>query len=320
MADVVDGFTIGMPHMAPGRLSEVELLKLLGDAQWTAIARALGRGTAAVAGPDGERLYASFASIDLGFPEARPLWSFGEGDRVELHGRFAAFARRYVEGRFTLDGAAPGAEQPWAHLASTFVARHGGNARLKVVEPLGMAEADLPALAALPAGIVAHQEAAVLGGFSDDPPLPLGPAAEYSWPIVPESDLNGAGLVYFARYVAMMDHAVRRWTCERMGRPVSLPLADALVTERRRVAYFANAEPTDTVRCVVRGGWLDGEVAEVPGNRVRHGRLRFSVDLYRASDGVWMATSTVRKALAVPAVDKATSLEAGRLRAAALGG
>ena len=40
--------TIGMPHMVPNRLSEVELLKCLGAFQWASIATKLGRQSRAI--------------------------------------------------------------------------------------------------------------------------------------------------------------------------------------------------------------------------------------------------------------------------------
>lgn len=317
------GFVVGMPHMVPGWLSPVELLKVLGDWQWTAVADALGRPIDQVAAEDGERLYASFASVDVGFPAARPLPRFGEGARVHARGRVAAYGRRFVEGLYLFDadplpaGATDGVRDPaslaekglpWASLTSTFVARQGGNARLKVVEPVG---ADtMPPLGALPAGLAEHQVVAATGRIAGEPAgPPLAPAATFAWPILPESDLNGAGLLYFARYVAIQDFAIRRLLGEGLDRPVSAPLIARLATTRQRVFYFANAEPWDTVRVRVQGWARPSEAAG----------FVFRADLFRGSDGVWMAAALAEKALVVPEGDKALRLEAGRLLAS-LGG
>lgn len=308
------GFVVGMPHMVPGWLSVVELLKVLGDWQWAAVADALGRPIAEVVGEDGERLYASFASVDLGFSDRCPHARFGEGARVHARSRVAAFGRRFVEGlhRFDAeplrDGATDGVhdaaalaagDTPWACLTSTFVARQGGNARLKVLEPVGGAA--LPVLNALPAGLAEHQAVAETGRVPGEPDgPPMAPAATFAWPILPESDLNGAGLLYFARYVAIQDFAIRRLLAEGLEAPVSAPLIARLATTRQRVFHFANAEPWDTVRVRIRG-WA------------RAGGFVFRADLHRASDGVWMAAALAEKALVVPEGDKALRLEAGRL-------
>ena len=77
-------FTVGMPHMVPNRLSEVELLKSLGAFQWASIATGLGRQSSEIVNVQNERLYASFVNVELAFPPHRSLDSFEEGARVGL--------------------------------------------------------------------------------------------------------------------------------------------------------------------------------------------------------------------------------------------
>ena len=45
-----------------------------------------------------------------------------------------------------------------------------------------------------------------------------------TYTIAIENDLNGAGLLYFARYVAMMNYAERTFLLCRLHRPFSLQL------------------------------------------------------------------------------------------------
>lgn len=313
------GFTVGMPHMVPGWLSVVELLKLVGDWQWGAVADALGRSIDALVSQEGDRLYASFVNVDVGFPEPAPLVAFGEGAKVHARGRVAAFGGRFVEGLYLFDVAPLSGDdtakitgpaslaasgRAWASLTSTFVSRQAGNARLKVWEPAAMRGSDMPVLGALPAGIVEHQEVAASGQIpGEGEGRLLAPARTFDWPILPESDLNGAGLLYFARYVAIQDYAIRRLLSEGLDRPLSAALVARLVTTRQRVHYFANAEPWDTVRVRIEGRVLPA------------GGFAFRADLHRLSDGAWMAAALVEKALAVPEGDKALRLEAGRLHA-----
>ena len=101
-------FTVGMPHMVPDKVSEVELLKLLGAWQWESIAGWLGCRSSEIASEAGERLYASFINIELNLPPPFGQDFFQEGVRIEGVNRVAFFAGRFVEG-FLVFGRGPGA-------------------------------------------------------------------------------------------------------------------------------------------------------------------------------------------------------------------
>jgi probable biosynthetic protein (TIGR04098 family) len=330
-------FTVGMPHMVPNKLSEVELLKWLGNYQWDSISRALGRRSHEITSLDKERLYASFISVELFFPPSRPIDAFQEGSTVSVRSRIAVYGRRFVEGLLLFDSEAvpPSAtegvttkadlvrtDRPFAYFTNAFVARSGSNTKLKVFEPEGMDSASVTALKSSPAGITEHQQVQATGTIDAELPegaTPLaagGAGAELVYKISPESDLNGAALLYFARYVAMMDYGVRRFMSERLPRPVSSALIECLSTEHRRIYYFVNADPWDSVRIFVEAWRIPAERAPAAHGRSVHGRLRFRLDLYRASDGALMASTLVTKALVVPDGDKGLVSEAGRFLAA----
>jgi len=330
--------TIGMPHMVPNRLSEVELLKWLGAFQWDSIARRLGQRSSEIVNGQRERLYASFVNVELAFPPHRSLDSFEEGARVSLRNRVSAYARRFVEGMFVFDSAPISAEEtetivtrqdlarssrPWAYMTNAFVARAGSNSRLRVFEPAGMDTAAFPSLSTPPSGIAEHQvvQARGLAGLSEPAPdgAPLrGTGLPLEYRLLPESDLNGAGLLYFARYVAIANYGVRRFLAEQLARPVSSPLIECLSTERLDAYYFQNADAFDAARIFVTA-WLDpAPPAEpAPGANLWRvaARLRFHVDLYRASDGVLMASCRLRKSLNVPEREKGLVYESERLLA-----
>jgi probable biosynthetic protein (TIGR04098 family) len=329
-------FTIGMPHMVPNRLSEVELLKCLGAFQWESIARRLGRPSSEIVNGQHERLYASFVNVELSFPPDRGLDSFEEGARVSLRNRVSAYARRFVEGMFVFDSAPiPEAEtvaiatrqdlarsgRPWAYMTNAFVARAGSNSKLRVFEPEGMDTAGFPSLLTPPSGIAEHQVAqgrglAGLSGAAPEGVPVLGTGLPLEYPILPESDLNGAGLLYFARYVSIANYGVRRFLAEQLARPVSSPLVECLSTERLTTYYFQNADAFDSVRIFVTA-WLDPRPAAEPsldpkGIRAA-ARFLFHVDLYRASDGVLMASCRLQKSLSVPDREKGLVYEGERL-------
>jgi probable biosynthetic protein (TIGR04098 family) len=327
-----------MAQMVPDKLSEVELLKLLGSWQWESIARLLGCRSSAIASADGERLYASFIDVELNLPPPDSQDSFVEGDLVAGANSVAVYANRFVEGLFLfgkerLDpGLAElvrsradlrGIDRPWACVTNAFVARLGSNSKLKVFEPGGLAARPAERMESPPAGIAEHravQSTGTVEGFGDDPgtPLPAARGDAIVYRIVPESDLNGAGLLYFARYVAIMNYGERLFLSKRLERPFSTPLIACLSTERRRLYYFVNADASDSVGVVVQARVLPPLPRVARDARIGLMRLLFRIDLYRVSDGVLMASSLVRKALNVPASDKGLLAEGERQRAAVL--
>ena len=332
------GFTVGMPHMVPNKLSEVELLKWLGAYQWDSISELLGRRSHQITNLEKERLYASFITVELFFPSRCTIDSFEEGASVSVRNRIGVYGRRFVEGMLLFDHREipssatesvltkddlARSELPWAYVTNAFIARSGSNTKLKVFEPEGMDAAQIAHLKSPPVGIAEHQQVQSTGkiGSGELPggALPLARrehAPDIVYKISPESDLNGAALLYFARYVAMMDYGVRRFLSEQLERPVSNALVECLSTEHRRIFYFVNADPSDSVRIFVDGHYLPAtggaRIASSPG-RSSVGKFFFKLDLHRASDGALMATTLVTKSLNIPDRDKSLHSEATRL-------
>jgi len=334
-------FTVAMQHLAPGdKLSEVEFLKRLGTCQWDAIARVLGRPTQEITSEFHERLYASWIDIELKFGTGHAPDRFGEGARIHVHNRVRVFAKRFVEGFFVFgEDEVPDAllqatktrddlralDASWCYMTNAFIAPVGGNTRLKVFKPAGIDDLSLPEAERTPAGIEDHARVQATGridALADGDAgvaLPVRHPAPIRYAIVPESDVNGAGLVYFARYVAMMNYGERLFLSDRLERPLSQPLATCLSTEHRRIYYFANAAPSDSVEIAVSASLLppDRSPASAPAARTRTPmRFVFRIDMLRASDKVLMASSLVRKAVNVPGDAKAVLLEADRFLAA----
>jgi hypothetical protein len=136
------------------------------------------------------------------------------------------------------------------------------------------------------------------------------------YPIIHESDLNGAGLVYFARYESMMNYGERKFLGRQLDAPISNELVSCLSTEHRKAYFFANASPGDDVDVRVAAELLPpGSFPAPPPSRPHRTplKLRFRLDLYRSSDNVLMATSLVRKALNVPGSAKSVLMECDRL-------
>jgi probable biosynthetic protein (TIGR04098 family) len=318
---------IGMPHLAPGRLSEVELVKQLAALQWQSVAELAGVRQYAVLSEKGERLHATMVSVELGLGQ-RSLEQFDEGTPLFIKNRVAVFGRKLVEGHFLFDGEpvdaalldqATGVDElragvtPWCYLTHTFTSRSGA----KVVAPAPFAGADLPELERMPAGISDHMRVERTGrieGFPDERAVALASRDHVTIPyrIVPESDLNAAGALYCARYLAIMNYGERVFLGEHLERPFSMPLLACLSTERRRAYYFANADPHDSLRIAVEASLLPAS-DPATGSLQALATFLSRVDLYRASDGVLIGSSLARKALRVPGQLKSVLAEAERL-------
>jgi probable biosynthetic protein (TIGR04098 family) len=334
------GAVVTMPLLAPGeKLSETEFLKLLAAHQWESIARLFRQPTQRICNEAGQRLYASVLHFEMGFGDAHGPDRFCEGARLVVRNTVRTYAQRFVEGLFVFDDAdvpddaltsvttrdaLRAQPRPWAYMVNTFITRTAGNAYLTVSKPAGQADEADP-LTEPPPGVADHgrvQRTGDIPPFDDDggagTPLPPGDARPIVYQIVPESDVNGAGLVYFARYVAMTSYAERVFA-ERLTPPLSNPLVETLSTERRRIYYYANAAPKDrvavSVRCHVLPVVAPATAQPAPRPPIRTPfKLLFRMDLHRRSDHLLMASSLVRKALNVPAGAKAILIEAERFR------
>ncbi len=316
-------FTVGMPNMVPSQLSEVELLKIYAEFQWVQLGQALDCPSHLLASEDGERLYASVIQVESRFGRDGSISQFQEGDQVHARGTVQFYAKHFVEGWTLFDKkeipeeAVAGIktkadleqlETTWICMTNAMVARLADNSRLKTFSPAGIKDRGVPTASEKPLGIVEHElvmQTGKIEPFYDDSRLtPLRPvdASPIEYGIQLENDLNGAGLLYFARYVAMMNYAERIFLLRRLPRPFSQPLIRFLSTERRRTYFFANAQETDEVMVHCTGAAVDVEQPprRPTGLRTDAMRFQFFFDLYRRSDGVLMAKSVVSKALSIP--------------------
>jgi probable biosynthetic protein (TIGR04098 family) len=331
-------FVVQMPHMAPGeRLSEVEFLKILAAYQWSAIAHMLGRKPSEITNDSRERLYGSVIDVEMKLADQHSMEVLGEDAEIRIRNRVVSYAKKFVEGLFVIDDNDIPDEAletlktredlrslpvSWACMTNAFIAPTGGNTRLKVYKPAGIDERDVEELTTPPQGV--RLQSHVQGGGAIEPLDELPPGIELEptrpapirYQIVHESDLNGAGLVYFARYESMMNYGERILLGQQLEVPISNELISCLSTEHRKAYFFANASPGEEVDVRVAAELLPPSYFEAPPASRPHRtpmKFRFRLDLYRCSDNVLMATSVVRKALNVPGPAKAVLKECERL-------
>ncbi len=328
-------FTVGMPNMVPDQLSEVELLKIFAEFQWVQLGNALDCPSHLLANDQGDRLYASVVQVEARFGQdgdtPNNISQFQEGDQVHARGTVRFYAKHFVEGwsvfdkneipeetvsriqsKADLEKVAP----TWICMTNAIVARLGDNNRLKTFGPAGIAEKDVPKAQEKPLGILEHEQVMQSGEIEclieDSRLTPIRPLDRdpISYQIALENDMNGAGLLYFARYVAMMNYAERIFLLRKLDRPFSQQLIRFLSTGRRRSYFFANAGETDEVSIHCSGALIDADQPPRRSRGLRSVCLRFQFhfDLYRKSDGVLMAKSVVTKALSIP--NRFSSLQA----------
>jgi len=326
---------VGMPHLAPGRLSEEAITKQLGAFQWQAVAELAGQPENAVLSEAGERLHISMISIELGLPTGRGWEDFDEGCDLIFHQRTFVFGHKLVEGLFlfdkepipedelqavqTRDDLVRG-RRPWAYLTHGFITRDAGT-WAKLETPRAFLEKPLPELPAMPAGIAEHlqvERSGVIAGFPNwDSATELtceaGPA-DLFFEVQPETDLNALGVVYCARFPAIMAVGERRLLRSRLLAPLSEPLVACLRTEHRRLYYFANASREEKLLMRVQARFCP-PAATAPARVRTMGHFLFRTDLHRASDSVLMSSSLVEKALRVPGPMKPLLTESERLLA-----
>jgi len=326
-------FLVGMPHMVPEQLSEVELLKVLGDVQWQSISRILQAPSTQIVNDHGERLYASFINIDMCFATKTPM-DLGEG--MEVHVRHASrfHSRRFVEGFFCFDNASiprsVGDEInarddlekiniPWVYLTNAFVTREGSNLRLRTFAPVGSEYGKEFTTEVTPPGIRDHESVERTGKLTL-PGIELAVSVankgcdEIVYDIVPESDLNGAGLLYFARYVAIANFGERLFLRRYSQVEVSSRLIRLLSTTRRRIFYFANANENDSIKIRVAAFVSRADEGSlVSATSVAPLKFYFVTELRRQSDGVLMAKSVAQKHLIIARRLKSLTFEAGRI-------
>jgi len=312
---------IGMPLTGRNNLAETPLLQYLGDLRWRQISDLMGVPTRDIADEHGERLYATFFYVDVAFPPARPMASFGENDRLQVISSLARYGTSMVDGtcylvsadandaaRDVVDAdagldAAISAGVPAARLSNIFVKQFGGAEWLKKARPAHPGFLRIAEMLDPPDSYAITKQAEQTGAFALPEagwsPMTSG-AVTREYRLLPDRDLNGAGLVYFANYPIFLD------ICERdVLATARLPLSDSLIDRRtvlrRRSAYLNNASAKDSLRIELEP-WLrvENDAAAGPDGPIDL-HLHVNCRIYRQSDSRLMMVSGVRKV--VPSVD-----------------
>ena len=269
--------TLGLPHTNHRFFAEQLMLKFAGHFQWQSLAAAAGLPLSSLRTSDGGEVYASFYYIEIIIPEASPLESFRLDDTVRFAISLRAFKNMAFEGLVHFDRPERLSDtSPLIRFANIFITPEQGNSRLRVAPPV---QADFHELPPLPNEENPYQitraasESGSLGLLDDG----WQPETTYTHthPIDVDRDTNGAGLVYFANYVAFMDTAERH----------AIPQERERSLRHRRIAYYGNADVNDILT-------IDVAVFR------RDAQLGFRYTIRRREDGGMICLSEAVKALA----------------------
>lgn len=304
---------IGMPLMGRCNLAESPLLKEAGHLRWQHIEALTGVPSSELADEEGDRLYATFFYVEIAFPPQRPMATFAENDEVTIVNTLRRFGRFMLDGEsflcpsetravLDLETLSPEVAStlgiPYIRLSNAFVKQWGGADWLKKGCPANPGLANIPETKSAPVGAVIAPKVRIAESFPapDETFTPLtNQATQTLYQIVPDRDINGVGLLYFANYPQYLDICERDTLSALPGALFDDELMNLRTLVHRRSAYFSNARSDDVlevhIRCWIENPFLKGEPepARFPVN------LHINYRMNRQSDHRLMLVSTARK-------------------------
>lgn len=230
---------------------------------------------------DGNRLYATFYFVELTLSPERPLSYYGENQKLNFRSDLSHYDRVYLDGYYRLSSEAPFV----VRASNVFIYQLAGPSKLAMAPPANMRFDTIPALDTQPDSLDLCRAAKQAGGFCRERAADfcLG-TCEVGYRLDPDRDMNGAGLVYFANFICMLDCAERR-VLGGAGAPEAL--LDERSTYWRRIGYFGNAKASDRLRI-----GITGRVGELSPDMLI---MDFDYRVKRASDGKEIVISSARK-------------------------
>jgi len=295
---------VGMPLTGRNNLGETPLLKVIGDLRWQHVGLFSGVPSKLLTDDTGERLYATFFYVEANFSEEEPLARFGENDELRIVSSLKSYGGGVLDGYHwllpspltELPADPLGSGIPYFRTSNIFVKMLQGAQWLKKSKPAQAGIDLIPQLDALPDSAELCKHADTNNNFG---PPPIGWISLTDSPIVieydivPDRDLNGAGLLYFANYPQILDILERKILQERLAIHFPEAVVDQRTLVKRQSAYLSNASQSDRLRVTVSVSAENPFNFDNPGERPIN--LWFNFVMNRISDGRKMMVSTVRK-------------------------
>lgn len=300
---------IGMPLTGRNGVGESPLLKVLGDLRWTHVGLFSGVPSKLLSDDTGERLYATFFYVEACFSEAKPLADYGENDEFHVISSLKSYGGSVLDGHHWLlpKGATSPPQDaikegvPYFRTSNIFVKMLQGAQWLKKSKPAQAGMERIPPMESVPSSAELCKQADTHNQFEAPPAgwVSLSDApvvVEYD--IIPDRDLNGAGLLYFANYPQILDILERQVLQTRAAVTFEESTVDMRTLVKRQSAYLSNACQSDRLRVSV-SVYAENPFVPVPNrpakaeDRPIHLWLNFVMS--RCSDDRKMMVSTARK-------------------------
>lgn len=241
---------LGMPHLGRNNLSECSLFKAIGNDRWKQIQDEGKVPSALIQDDNGSRLYATFFFLEVHFTPDHPLSAHGENETM----RFVTDLSHY--GMVHLDGKHRLADDPefWVRSSNVFIYQERGPSKLSMSLPANMDFSTIPELETQPDSLalcrIARRDGKFFEPETGDVDVYEGEHV-FHYAFDQDRDMNGAGLIYFANFIAILD-AAERGVLSKLPAPPPLSAIDARSPYRRRIGYYGNAPATDSLNIFVR--------------------------------------------------------------------
>ena len=280
---------LGMPHLGRNNLGESALFKVIGHDRWKQIQDIGGTPSAKIRDDAGARLYATFYFLELHLSPQAPLSVHGENDRLTFQTDLTHYAKVYLDGRHVMVGD----PERWIRSSNVFIYQERGPSKLSLSVPTTIDFTSIPELSETPDSLDLCRQARSKGAFFEPAPDDVAlfdGRKEFVYKIDIDRDLNGAGLVYFANFLAFLDLAERE-ILSTLPDPVPPEILDLRSPYQRRTGYYGNAQATDRLHI-----FLAARVRMLRGvNGCRLLDLGMDYQMRRSSDDKEILISSCRK-------------------------
>jgi probable biosynthetic protein (TIGR04098 family) len=274
---------VGMPHLNAGGLSESWLFGHAGDRHWQALGARWGGTTDDLRTESGARLYPTFLAVRANY--RAPLSTVAENDDLATQVTLSWGARGYTHSFVTLTGRH---NRLRFEMLTMLAARSPISGELRAAQPaaglvgrgpMGSGDAGAPGLVAL-AKSARNGERHADAFAGDALARPLSGMGRVTYRPSPYSDFNGAGLLYFASYVAIADTAERQMAHQFGWLAKGDDWALSTSTLRRDVFYYANIRLGESVSThLLAVEWADSGTVKTHLRMVREADGRSLADL-----------------------------------------
>ncbi|WP_166923294.1 SDR family NAD(P)-dependent oxidoreductase [Flavobacterium poyangense] len=294
-------YSLNIPQLLYGRMSENWLLKELGDIHWEMISKGLGAPSDAIFDSNGERLYASFVRIQWSCQNNLGLKPFVENDKTVIESCLEQFKTKMFLSNGTVKNTTRDTSLQTSMISIFSARKNDDNQNLVKGTPIQKDDYKVPLLKIIPKYVKAFfsvknqifslpspdEETSNKHYFYDTEfTILTEPLFTRIYEVEPYDDINGVGLLYFASYPNISDKCERHFFEGHIlieGEKINW--ASHAICIARDIHYYGNANPNEKLRYQLDQAILEDDLT-----------IRLTSSLYREKDGQIIAKIfTVKK-------------------------